>query len=381
MPDDWLEGLLRPFILVDPNGFIYYESPAPDLRFAAIALLTGIMLLSGRLRARLGAPAWRTLLGFWLIFYVWTFFTGNGRYFMAGLLLAGPLLVLLVGCLPFTRPMRVLVLAGLIGLQGMAVQSHFSHGMWALALWRDGPGLPLGKTPLRDKPAVFITISSISQSILVPQFHPLSRWANVSGQADITPGMPQYAAMKELLSTPLPRYLVLHVITGMPEEGAQPQGDVLEMIRGSLARYGLERDDRPCEALRSHLTVQDFSKGGGASLPLAYWVCPLRGGPPAEPALPQTANAWNDLFDAVEKRCPRFFPPGAGKLRFAGEVVFRAYDSDTRLYVDGSGNVLFRYQRALNPTLIGSADQVRRGDFTLDCHKLPGRYVYPWQRD
>ncbi|MDZ7592768.1 MAG: hypothetical protein U5L05_19260 [Rubrivivax sp.] len=55
--------------------------------------------------------------------------------------------------------------------------------------------------------------------------------------------------------------------------------------------------------------------------------------------------------------------------------------SDTRLYVDGSGNVFFRYLRALNPTLIGSVDEVRRGNFTLDCKKPPGRYLYPWQRE
>ncbi|MDZ7592769.1 MAG: hypothetical protein U5L05_19265 [Rubrivivax sp.] len=312
-PDGWLEGLLRPFILVDPNGFIYYELPAPDLRFAAITVLMGIALASGRLRARLGAPAWRTLLGLWLIFYLWTFLTGNGRYFMTGLLLAGPLVVLLVGSLPFTRSMRLLLLAGLLGLQGMVVLQHFKHGMWAMAYWRDGPGLPLGETPLRNEPAVFITISSISQSILVPQFHPLSRWANISGQVDIAPGIPEHAALRELLKSPMPRYLVLHVVTGIPENGTQPQGEILEMMRDTLARHGLQRDDRPCEALGSHLLLQHMLKRGTPSLPLAYWFCPLSDGLLTGPAVAPTAQAWNDVFDAVEERCPRFFPPGRGQ--------------------------------------------------------------------
>ena len=199
-PDDWLEGLLRPFVLLDPQGFTYYELPAPDLRFAAILLMTGIFLVSGRLRARLSAPAWRTLIGLWLIFYLWTFFSGNGRYFMSGLLLAGPMLVLLAARLPFTHSMRLLLLAGLVGLQAMLVHQHFTHGMWALALWRDGPGVALEESPIKHEPALFVTISSVSHSALVPQFHPRSRWTNVTGQIDIMPGLPEYQPLRQLLA-------------------------------------------------------------------------------------------------------------------------------------------------------------------------------------
>lgn len=377
-PDDWLEGLLRPFILVDPQGFTYYELPAPDLRFAAVLLMTGIVLVSGRLRARLSVPAWRTLIALWLIFYIWTFFSGNGRYFMSGLLLAGPVLVLLVGRLPFTRSMRLLLLAGLVGLQAMLVHQHFSHGMWALAFWRDGPGLALEDSPIKHQPAVFVTISSVSHSALVPQFHPGSRWANVTGQVDIMPGMPEYVPLRRLLAAPLPRYLVLQILETVKDSSAQPEGEVLDMVNETLTRHGLQRDERPCQILQSNL---ETLHGKGVAPRLAYWFCPLREGPPAEPVLPPEAYAWNDVFDAVEKRCPRFFPPGEGELRIVGDLALRSYlSADTRLFVNESGQVLFRHLRALNATVIGSVDQVRRGDFQLDCHKLPGRYMYPWQQ-
>jgi hypothetical protein len=380
-PDNWLEGLLRPLILADPSGFVYYEPPAPDLRFAAIAVFTGIVLAFGRLRARLSAPAWRTLLGLWLIFYLWVFSTGNGRYFVAGLLLAGPILVLLVGVLPFTRPMRVLVLAGLLGLQGLLVLQHFKHGMWTMVFWRDGPGLPIGKTALRTEPAVFITISSISHSILVPQFHPLSRWANVAGQADISQGMREHAPLRKLLAVPLPKYLVMHIVSEVPKEDEQPQGEMLELMRSNLARHGLELAARPCEVLRSHLPLQYGASNDSEPPVLAYWFCPLRDRMLIEPTLRPEPDQWSEVFDAVEQRCPRFFPPGGGNNRFAGAIRFRSYGStDTRLYLSEGGGVYFRHQRALNPTLIGTADQVRRGDFTLECQKLPGRYVYPWER-
>jgi hypothetical protein len=35
----------------------------------------------------------------------------------------------------------------------------------------------------------------------------------------------------------------------------------------------------------------------------------------------------------------------------------------------------------MNPTLIGSVNDVRQDRFTVACDKLPGRYQLPWQRD
>ena len=382
-PDDWLEGLLRPVILADPYGGIYYEQPAPDLRFAALLALTGVAVIVPRVRTGMTKPAWLALAGLWLMFYLWTFLTGNGRYFIVGLMLAGPLLVLITGLLPLTRAMRMFLLGGLLLLQGLLVQQHVSHGQWALAYWRDGPGLPLGPTALRDEPAVFLTLASISHSLLVPQFHPDSRWSNIAGQIDIEPGMPEYAPLRKLLAAPLPRHLVIHAIDGTTRVGKQPPADVREMAEATLARHGLHLGERPCEVHTSHLVIRDLTKDDDPALPLGYWICPVAAGAAAAPT---TAVApierHDDVFAAIEQHCPRFFPPGSGNRRSAGELTIRHYiGSDTRLYVDGHGNVLYRYMRALNPTYVGTVDQVRRGEFAIDCRKLPGRYVYPWQRD
>ena len=383
-PDDWLEGLLRPVILADPYGGIYYEQPAPDLRFAALLALTGVAVLVPRVRTGMTKPAWLALAGLWLMFYLWTFLTGNGRYFIAGLMLVGPLLVLITSLLPLTRAMRAFLLGGLLVLQGLLVQQHVSHGQWALAYWRQGPGLPLGDTPLRNEPAVFLTLASISHSLLVPQFHPDSRWANIAGQIDIEPGMPEYEPLRDLLAALMPRYLVMHVIDGAAGDARQPPADVREMAHATLARHGLSLDDRPCEVLASHLLIRDMSKDTDPSLPLGYWICPLRAGAAVAPTTTAAAppDMHDDVFSLVERHCPRYFPPGSGNRRSAGEVTIRHYiGSDTRLFVDGHGNVLYRYMRAFNPTFVGTVEQVRRGEFAIDCRKLAGRYVYPWQRD
>lgn len=382
-PDDWLEGLLRPLILADPNGYVHVEIQAPDLRFAALGALTLLLLGARRLSGADSRPLVRSLVGLWLIFYVWVFAVGNGRYFIVGMLLAGPLIVAAVARTPFTRSMRLTVLAGVLGLQAVVVHQHFHHGTWALAYWTgSGPGLPLTDTPLRREPAVFLTTTSISQSILVPQFNAQSRWANVAGQVNITPDKPEWSALRHLLATRLPKYVVLPILAGAAGAQGQPRDEVSRMLRAILGQHGLQRNDRPCEVLPSRLQIPDRSKGEGATRPLAYWFCPLEDAPMQLPAAaPDDGAPWVEAFNAVEQACPRFFPPGGGKLVVtgAGTALQHYAESDTRLYVDEHGNVMYRYLRAMNPTRIGSVEDVQRGHFTLECEKLPGRYRYPWQ--
>jgi hypothetical protein len=55
-------------------------------------------------------------------------------------------------------------------------------------------------------------------------------------------------------------------------------------------------------------------------------------------------------------------------------------DTDMRLYVESTGGVYYRHMRSLNPTRLGDAGQFTSGSAHIDCEKLEGRYVFPWQR-
>jgi hypothetical protein len=381
-PDSWFEGLVRPLTLLDPSGYVYIEALAPDLRFAALLFTTGAALLLPSVRARLSMPAWRTLIGLWIAFYVWTFLIGNGRYFVAGLLVVGPVLVLLVRSMPLRAQARTLVLIGLVGLQALMVQVSFLHGALMLARWTDGPGLPVDRnTALRRQPALFVTVSAISQSALVPLFHPESRWVNLVGQATIRPGMLEFAQWREVSAIPLPRYLVMYAVRSPPPDDARPDAAEEAQARAALAAYGLSRDnDRPCEMLRSHLRPDAATREPGVRPMLVYWFCPLSSDalPPPAPKQPGIAD---EVFAAVERYCPRYFPPGGGQPFASDAGVARTYPmSDTRLVVDARGRVMFQYFRASAATLVGMADRVRQGEINFDCDKLPGRYLFPWER-
>ncbi len=385
VPDDWLEGLLRPLLMLDPVAGLYFEGHAPDLRFAAILLLLCCAVAARRAWPPLTASQRLAGLGLFAGLYLWTFVVGNGRYFLWGLVLAGPLSVAAAWLLPATR-WRWLALVSLMSLQGLALREAVTLDTWGLARWQ-GREVAIEASPLRDKPAVFFTISSITYSILVPRFHPQSRWANIAGQHMITPDRPEYRLLQTLLTSPLPMYVLAPTAPRLAPGEFEPPADLRQLMSASLAPHALALSGDPCSLVRSRLNPGPAGPPGQSDEALpqrGFWVCPVQRAAGIDAvAVQQTlAQRHADVFSQVEQRCPRFFPPGTGRYASIDTVATRAYGgADMRLYVEEHGRVLYKHARALNPTVIGPVDEVRAGRFTLDCHKVEGRYQYPWNRD
>jgi hypothetical protein len=385
-PDDWLEGLARPVLMADPAAGLYVEGAAPDWRFAVALLFGTIGVVAARGRLQLSVVQSRLLLSLVVMLYAWTFAIGNGRYFAAGLLLVGPVLVLSWRWVPGTRPFKALMLLAVVAAQLYAVQLNHRPNPWGLVNLRDGPGLELAASPLRERPGVFLTISGISYSILVPLFHPQSRWANIAGQRRIEPGMPEQARLQELLMSPLPQYVVVPMSLETAEPQSQPSPALRELIARSLGLQGLELGMQPCEFLRSRLVVGPPGQASNQSPPLGFAVCPVVKA--AAPILQvredeDEKRRWAPAFERVERQCPRFFPPGGGTVTRADGQLTRHYlATDTRVHLDEESRVMyFRYFRSLNMTRLGTVDDVLAGRFEVPCRKLPGRYQPPWDRD
>jgi hypothetical protein len=379
LPDSPLEGLLRPWLMTDPVAGLYFEGAAPDWRFALLVpLLLALLLL--RRRVRLTLQQGVTAAGMVVGFYLWTLVSGNGRYFTWGLVLVGPLLVMAVSLLPTSRSMRWCVLALVLVLQTVAVSMSKTDNQWALARLTEQT-LPLQASPLRERPAVFLTVSRLSYSILVPLFHPRSRWANVSGQYEILPTRLEWDRLHALLDSPLRKYLVVPV---RPEDHGpqdQPRADTQQVLDKALARHGLALMPGGCSTLESALSGPLTEESADKRSRRGFWVCELQATTATAVSViaaeePEVAAA----LDAVELRCPRFFPPGGSQqLSSEGARVRHYGGTDTRLWVEG-GHVLFQYYRAHNPTVVGNVEAVRQGRFTIPCSKMPGRYLPVWQR-
>jgi hypothetical protein len=378
-PDDFWEGLLRPFLLADPTASLYAEIHAPDWRFAALALFLLIALASQRRLACFSGHQWRALAGLMLCFYVWTWVSGNGRYYLWGLVMVGPLVVMVAQRLPGSQGLRNLAVMGVLALQLGTLWAHFSPNVWGLQVWKAGPGWALEDSPLKAQPAVYLSVSTVSYSILVPQMHPDSRWASVAGQQDLVAGMPEHARLQALLNGPLPLYVVTHALPTSLGEDQKPTPQTRATIDTLLARQPLELASGACHFVRP----RDAALQAGTSPVDAagFLFCPLvhsQRPPPQDAAVDPTAEA---VFEAVERRCPRFFPPGGTKSKLSADGWSRFYVySDVGLYVTPAGQVYFKHFRALNATVLGPAERVREGTFELNCQRLPGRYAPPWAR-
>lgn len=384
-PDSWVEGLLRPLVMMDPQSGIYFEGIAPDWRFALIAGFALTAAVPGN-RRKLSFEQRQLTLGLTASMLLWTFVIGNGRYFTAGLLLAGPLLIAAWRLIPGTPRLRYGILAATVALQLAVVASAYERNRWGLAQWKDHPALDIEASPLREQPATFITLTVISHSILVQRFHPQSRWSNIKGQHDITPTSREYAGLLNLLEDPLPKYVIWPISAQAGDSSLQPNAQLRGLIDLDLRPFGLALKPEGCVALRSNLAPNSLESPPRQGIMQGFWFCPaeyseeLRLTPQKQPELePRIAEA----FDSVERRCPRFFPIGSGQARHVdGLAKLRYYaGTDMKLVADEQDRILAKYHRALNPTFVGTIDQVRNGDFHFPCDKPSGRYQLPWQRD
>ena len=90
-PDTLPQALMRFFDMAAPDANVYMEIPAPDIRFASITVLLLVAALCWR---RLG-PGRQATAAMSLVLLIsaviWLATTGNGRYFMALLVCAGPI--------------------------------------------------------------------------------------------------------------------------------------------------------------------------------------------------------------------------------------------------------------------------------------------------
>jgi hypothetical protein len=169
----------------------------------------------------------------------------------------------------------------------------------------------------------------------------------------------------------------------------QPNEATRGYLNGVLAAQHLQLGARgTCSVVRSRsmalLSYDDKSLDEKKLALAGFWVCPLELAPdvPFEQSLKISNPRLNAIFQKVEQACPRLFAPGQNTAFKIDDGFRRTYtDSDMWVMVlDGIG-VMYKYWHALNPVLIGTEEQVLRGDFTLDCNNIRGRSGLPWERE
>jgi hypothetical protein len=387
IPDTWWEALLRPFAMAAPNGNVYVEIIAADLRFAMALILAAVLLALRRRIAEHGRGVWVLFAFVALSFAPWLATSGNGRYFVAVLLAVGPLCVGLVWLLPISRGSRAVCALGVLALQTAVVFDTPPWRSWNHALWRNAPYFALDvPADVAAQPATFVTITSISYSLLFPQFHPASHWINLTGLSP-NASVSSEAARASKLFAKTPLYVFVPTVPSHTQPDGRPDLEIISTIDRHLAPHRMRiTAAQGCRMLPSstvaQMVLQYPERASQQQLnKLGFWLCPLSYPVPYLPQMQAATPRIEAVFTQVEKSCPRLFPPGTSSTSLLPHGAMRDYASaDMKLYVLEDGRVLYKYWRALNPEVIGTVDEVLAPAFRMDCLNIRGRSGLPWQR-
>lgn len=370
-PDSWWDVVMRPLDMISPEANIYVEVSAPDLRLAA-ALLLGVAVLACWRWARTDRrPALWLLLLTLLAMAPWLATTGNGRYFTAFLLLLGPLCVGLVRLLPLSTSMKFATMGLLLLVQTALLIEDTPWGKWSLLYWREAPYFEIAAPPAQ--PRSYATITPISYSLIAPQFPEQSRWMNVS--APVTGARERERARKWLAEARSLHLVAPSIVTETGADG-QPSRAVVQTLNRLMQPRGLSIvEGVHCEFLRSGgmagVALRQGLNDPKALSRLGFWLCPLRYDPAANAKPPPPDPAFEAVFQAVEKLCPRFFRAGeAETARVLGGAARFYSSSDTRVYVMDDGEVMYKFWRSLNPVTIGTRAEVLAGRARVDCTRI-----------
>lgn len=396
-PDTWLAALLRPVAMALPDSYVYVEMMAPDLRWVFVLLLL-VLLVIMRMRAytgRMGAVApaadeVRPRAVFVLLallaaaFVPWLLTSGNGRYFLPGLLLVGPVCIGLAWRLPVTRALRLTLAAGMVAMQAFAVHQSSPWQAWGVAQWEEPPYFQVDLPPeVKTEAATYVTMSVISYSLLIPQFHPQSRWMNLANAPWPSAGAFNSERTAAFLAKAQGKLrLIVPVVPGMLTEAMLPNAAVVKVIDSQLEPFGLGfAQPQACRFLHSPslATIGLREKTEKQRAQAGFWLCDLRRVPQsARPAA--FGRRYDAVFAVLEKQCPRFMPANGDGPSLAlpnGEV--RSYlQAEMKVYVYDGGEVFYKYYRDLNPVFIGRTQDISAGRVRIDCAGI--RAALPWGR-
>jgi hypothetical protein len=240
----------------------------------------------------------------------------------------------------------------------------------------------------RAQPATYVTMSAISYSLVAPQFHHHSRWLSLHNAPVPGGRSPDGARVDAFLSEAATGRLLLLVpaLPGMSTPERLPNARMTDAIGQQLEPYRLAfAQPQSCQFLPSRglagmglgeKTQEQRSHAG-------FWLCHLARLDASAPPDVRPGRRYDAVFKVLESQCPRFFPAGGDRdsvVLARGEV--RSYlQAEMKAYVYDSGEVYYKYYRALTPVRVGTAADLLAGRARVDCGKIRGRAGLPWERE
>jgi hypothetical protein len=396
IPETFAEALWRPFAMVDPTFMVHEELRAPDLRYAVLIVLLGMLglrWLSRRL-ARPSTPmprADRVLaalgLGLAADWIAWLYGSGNSRYFLPMSCVAAIVIVGLLFRLFDTRPkVRNYVLAAVLATQALQLYMG-TEFRWNAAPW-DGQWFAVAMPEkLRSEPNLYLTIGIQSNSFLAPFLSRDAGLVNFSGNYPLGPRGANGARVEELIQRYAPHLRVLTLGAKLYEDGERHAPSRSE-VDTAVQRFGLRTDPHDCTTITVRglppsdvqVTTLDSSKLLKSSTPAeqkprdaTYLVsCGLVPDDRDRSAEIANQSAADLVLDRLEDACPELFQPRRPLTEHVGAAWLRRYfNTDSNAWVS-NGGVKFRQMRSHDLVYVGSESDWTQAPLKLACERRNG---------
>jgi hypothetical protein len=386
IPPDLGAALWRPFAMIDPVPMVHVELRAPDLRYAALVVLGGALLvrwLWQRRRANKIAAtpqhagtAQRVLVALGLLLVVdWVAYlcsSGNSRYFLPMASVAAVVVVTLVFRLFAARPrVRNYVLCVILGAQAFQTCLGADH-RWNPAPW-DGPWFKVDMPPqLATQPELYLTIGVQSNAFLAPFLARGSGLINFSGGYALGPQGASGQRIAALIRRYDPNLRVL-------ERGREPNR---LLIDGALERFALRVDMSDCQMIIEHDPPADFETTLGTPAPqkpltdASYFVsCRVVHEASGQAQFLAAQRDADVALDRLEDACPQVFQPRRMQTEHFGSTWVRNYrNTDVAAWVD-HGQVQFRSALGRGETFhLGRESEWVLAPQQTVCGRRDGRY-------
>ncbi len=373
--DGFLEAVSQPFRMADFHSWIYVEHNAPDLRFAVIAVLLLLFVLivirrttaatpvqtSGAVGTELSGASRFLLAVFFLSYVFWQSTSGNGRYALPVLLLAGPVLVILIRRVIGNR--RFAVIMCLV----IAVVHVFHFSAAGNPRWSNGPWTNKWLTidvpkALVEKPYGYLTIGVITNSAVALRLHPDSRLLNLVGTYPLDPHGAGSKRVNAFMAEHDGRLRVIFETVA----GTFRDGNLGKSIRGidqQISGWDIRIVAEDCLPIY----MPDLLTNG-----VELIACRLQKGNPLRVELDRERAKMTALFDQIEKTCPSLFSPGGVYVIKKNGLWLREYvNSDIRMFATQGRMRFSRYEFGPLDVDLGAIDDWAAGRGRFICTRLP----------
>jgi hypothetical protein len=378
-PDTLGQALTRFFDMAAPDANVYVEIAAPDIRLAAIVVLA---LAASLLWGRLGPgrrPTFALVGVLFLSAAIWLATSGNGRYFIAMLVCAGPIAVALVCLLPITRTFKAALALLLVAGQGFVLSQQPPWDAWTLAYWKRAPFFEVRLGPEETRvPAAYISLSVLTYSLIAPQFPPGTRWMSLHAPLSTPMDQQREQAFLRRAMAEGPVNVIAPVVLAAALPDGRPNASMIDAIEKLVALRNL-RLSGSCHLIRAPgmvaLAQRSHDEHVGDGSRAGFWSCPVAYQLQAVTAAPDTGPpvAVQRAYARLGELCPQYFSSNIKNAFRVGDGWAQHFDSDTRVYVLDNGDVWYKFWRSLNPVRIGTIAALVAGEVTLDCAQIRGR--------